>query len=92
MIAAGGLIAPTEVPERFRAFAYNGSGDSIIVDPRGEIVARAPRGEEAILTYEADHSVIRSAKAAIDIAGDYSDPRFQASRCLVPAFCGLDRT
>ncbi len=74
VVAAGGLIAPEDVPERFRTLAYVGTGDSIIVDPRGEVVARAARGEETILTFEADPSVIRSAKAATDVAGHYSRP------------------
>ncbi|MCP5074696.1 MAG: carbon-nitrogen hydrolase family protein, partial [Rhodobacteraceae bacterium] len=74
VIAAGGLISEKDVPERFRKLAYDGSGGSMIVDPRGEVVARAPLGEEAILTYEADHSVIRSAKVANDVAGHYSRP------------------
>lgn len=74
VIAAGGLMTPEDVPEQFRALAFHCTGDSIIVDPRGEVVARAPRGEEAILTYEADHLVIRSAKAAIDVAGHSSRP------------------
>ena len=75
VIAAGGLITPDDVPERFRAIAYTGAGGgSMIIDPRGEVVARAPLGEEAILTYEADRSVIRSAKSACDVAGHYSRP------------------
>ncbi len=74
VIAAGGLISGNDVPERFRKLAYEGSGGSMIIDPRGEVVARAPLGEETILTYEADHSVIRSAKVANDVAGHYSRP------------------
>lgn len=74
VIAAGALITPDDVPERFRTLAFTGTGDSMIVDPRGEVVARAPRGEETILTYETDPSVIRSAKAAMDVAGHYSRP------------------
>lgn len=74
VIAAGGLISPEDVPERFRALAYTGVGGSMIIDPRGEVVARAPVGEETILTFEADRSVIRAAKSACDIAGHYSRP------------------
>ena len=74
VVAVGGLITPDDVPERFRSLAYEGSGDSMIIDPRGEIVARAERGAETILTYTADHAVIRSAKAANDVAGHYSRP------------------
>ncbi len=74
VVAAGGLISPKDVPERFRSIAYVGTGDSMIIDPRGEVVARASRGEETVLTYEVDYSVIRSAKAANDVAGHYSRP------------------
>jgi predicted amidohydrolase len=74
VIAAGGLIDPKDVPERFRSMAYSDTGDSMIIDPRGEVVARAQRGEETILTYEADHTVIRSAKSVNDVAGHYSRP------------------
>jgi nitrilase len=74
VIAAGGLISPDDVPERFRQLAYDGSGGSMIIDPRGEVVARADLGKEMILTYEAEHSVIRSAKVANDVAGHYSRP------------------
>ncbi len=74
VIAAGGLISVHDVPERFRKLAYDGAGGSMIIDPRGEVVARATHGEETILTYEANHSVIRSAKVANDVAGHYSRP------------------
>lgn len=72
MIAAGGLITPDDVPERFRSLAYEEHGDSMIIDPRGEVVARAPRGEETILVHEARRSIIRAAKAANDVAGHYA--------------------
>lgn len=73
-IAAGGLLTPEDVPEQFRSLAYIGTGDTTIIDPRGEVVARAPRGEETILVHEARHSVIRAAKTATDVAGHYSRP------------------
>lgn len=74
VIASGGLISPADVPERFQSLAYTASGGSMIIDPRGEVVARAPLGEEAILTFEADHAIIRAAKAACDVAGHYARP------------------
>jgi len=74
VIATGGLITPADVPERFSSMAYVGDGGSMIIDPRGEVVARAPLGEEAILTFEADLSVVRAAKSACDIAGHYARP------------------
>lgn len=74
VIATGALITPADVPERFRSLAYEGVGGSMIIDPRGEVVARAPLGAETILTFEADRSVIRVAKSACDIAGHYARP------------------
>lgn len=74
VIAASGLITPGDVPERFRSMAYTGVGGSMIIDPRGEVVARAPLGEESILTYEADLAMVRAAKSACDCAGHYSRP------------------
>lgn len=74
VIATGALISPADVPERFSSLAYDGVGGSMIIDPRGEVVARAPLGEETILTFEADSSLIRAAKTACDIAGHYSRP------------------
>ncbi len=74
VIAAGGLLTPDDVPEQFRSLAYVGTGDTTIIDPRGEVVTRAPRGEETILVHEARHSVIRAAKTATDVAGHYSRP------------------
>ncbi len=67
-------MTPEDVPEEFRSLAYIAAGDSMIIDPRGEVVARAPRGKETILTYEAKRSVIRSAKSSNDVAGHYSRP------------------
>ncbi len=74
VVAVGGLITPEDVPVQFQSLAYTGTGDSMIIDPRGEVVARAPRGEEKILTYEARRSLVRSAKTANDVAGHYARP------------------
>ncbi|WP_413873843.1 carbon-nitrogen hydrolase family protein [Albidovulum sp.] len=74
VISVGGQITPADVPEKFRAMAYTGLGNAMIIDPRGEVVARAPLGDETILTFEADRALIRAAKAASDVAGHYSRP------------------
>lgn len=74
VISVGGLILPEMVPERFRSLAYENRIVSTIVDPRGEVVASAPRGEETILLHEADATLIRAAKSACDVAGHYSRP------------------
>ena len=44
VVAAGGLIKPDDVPKQFRHLAYIDARGSLIVDPRGEVVARAPLG------------------------------------------------
>lgn len=72
VLAVGGLLTPTDVPERFRDMVYKTSGASFVVDPRGEVVARSERGVETILTCEINPAVIRSAKVAMDVAGHYS--------------------
>lgn len=72
VLSVGGLLTPADVPERFRDMVYKTSGASLVVDPRGEVVARSERGAETILTYEIDPAVIRSAKVAVDVAGHYA--------------------
>lgn len=74
VIAVGAVLVPEDVPERFRPLAGDVPGESVIIDPRGEVVARAPRGEEIILYHEADMSHVRAAKTANDVAGHYSRP------------------
>ena len=43
------------------------------IDPRGEVIA-GPATVEGILVADGDLSLVRAAKAAIDIAGHYSRP------------------
>ena len=74
VIGAGGLMTPEDVPDRFRSLAGESTGDSVIVDPRGEVVARAERGEETLLIHKADLSVVRTAKSVCDVAGHYARP------------------
>jgi len=74
VVASGGLITPGDVPQRFRSLAYKGSGGTMIIDPRGEVVQRAAKGEETIIYHQASQSVVRGAKAANDVAGHYARP------------------
>jgi predicted amidohydrolase len=74
VISVGGQTRPGLAPEKFRSLCFENQISSSIVDPRGEIVARAPRGEETILIHKADLSQVRAAKSACDIAGHYSRP------------------
>ena len=74
VIAAGGLCGPDDMPERHRALAtIDYTGDSCIVDPRGEVIAGPVRGE-TILTATGSLDAVFAAKNAIDPAGHYSRP------------------
>jgi nitrilase len=74
VIAASGLRLHEHVPDRFRPLStFEHTGQSAIIDPRGEIIA-GPISGEAILLAEADLSEVRKAKSACDPAGHYSRP------------------
>ncbi len=75
VICAGGLLQPDDMPPEFRELVnFRYTGDSAIIDPRGEIIALAPSGEETILTAKIDLLNVRAAKAVNDVAGHYSRP------------------
>lgn len=74
VICAAGLRFEKDIPEKWRPLGvWEHTGQSIIIDPRGEIIAQAD-AEETILVVEGSMDTIRSAKAACDIAGHYSRP------------------
>ncbi|WP_300527675.1 carbon-nitrogen hydrolase family protein [Maricaulis sp.] len=74
VIAPAGLRLTEHVPERFRPLsAFEHTGQSAIIDPRGEIIAGPAEGE-TILMARADLNEVRKAKAACDPAGHYSRP------------------
>jgi len=74
VIAPAGLRLTEHVPARFRALStFEHTGQSAIIDPRGEIIAGPAEGETLLLA-EADPDMIRKAKAACDPAGHYSRP------------------
>ncbi len=73
VILAAGLIVPEDLPEPYRGWAYPNSGDSCIIDPRGEVIAGPVEGE-TILIAEGSTEHVRAAKAACDVAGHYSRP------------------
>lgn len=74
VIAAAGLRLDEHVPDRFKALnAFEHTGQSVIIDPRGEIIA-GPANGETILYAEANLDEVRKAKAACDPAGHYSRP------------------
>jgi len=74
VIAPAGLRLNEHVPEKFRSLsAFEHTGQSAIIDPRGEIIA-GPADCETILFAEADLEEVRKAKSACDPAGHYSRP------------------
>jgi nitrilase len=74
VICAAGLRLEEHIPERWRPLGvWEHTGQSAIIDPRGEIIALAGN-EETILIAEGSLDLVRAAKAACDIAGHYSRP------------------
>ena len=75
VICVAGLLRPDiDVPEKYRHMASNDTGDSIIIDPRGEIIAGPVHGDEEILTARLSLDLVRAAKSVVDVAGHYSRP------------------
>ncbi len=73
VILAGGLLSAEDIPEAYQELASTHSGDSCIIDPRGEVIAGPAKGE-AILIADASMEEIFAAKSACDVAGHYSRP------------------
>ena len=74
VIAVGGVRRFSDTPERYRSLADNEhTGDSYIIDPRGEVIAGPAEGE-TILVAEGSMEAVLAAKAGCDIAGHYSGP------------------
>lgn len=63
-----------DTPERYRDLStIEYTGDSYIIDPRGEIIAGPAQGE-IILIADGSREAILAAKAVCDIGGHYSRP------------------
>jgi nitrilase len=74
VIAAGGVRLHSDTPDRYNELStFEHTGDSYIIDPRGEIVAGPAQGE-AILIAEGSRQAVLAAKALSDIGGHYSRP------------------
>lgn len=74
VIAAAGLRMKTHIPDRWKPLGeWEHNGRSVIIDPRGEIIA-GPLEGEGVLIAEGSIDAVRAAKAACDIAGHYSRP------------------
>jgi predicted amidohydrolase len=70
VIMAAGLIDPEDVPAPYRDWAYRNTGDSCIIDPRGEVIA-GPAQDETILVADASLDLVLAAKMACDVGGHY---------------------
>lgn len=74
VIGVGGMRTLADTPERYKALSIGEyTGDSYIVDPRGEVIAGPAQGE-TILIAEGNREAILAAKALCDIGGHYSRP------------------
>ena len=74
VVCAAGLRLSEHIPERWRPLGeWEHNGNSVIIDPRGEVIAGPIEGE-GILMAEGSLDIVRAAKAACDIAGHYSRP------------------
>jgi nitrilase len=73
VILASGLLSAEHVPDAYQELVYTHSGDSYIIDPRGEVIAGPAEGE-TILMADGSREQIFAAKSACDAAGHYSRP------------------
>jgi nitrilase len=74
VIAAGGVRLHSDTPDRYKELStFEHTGDSYIIDPRGEIIAGPAHGE-TILIAEGSRRAVLAAKAVSDIGGHYSRP------------------
>ncbi len=75
VLAVGGLRRAEDIPERYAGLAniWPNTGDSCVIDPRGEIVAGPAEGE-IILVAEISPDAVLAAKAACDVGGHYARP------------------
>ena len=74
VIAVGGVRRLGDMPQRYMELSrFENTGDSYIIDPRGEVIAGPAQGE-IILTADGSMEAVRAAKAVVDIGGHYSRP------------------
>ncbi len=74
VVLVGGVQLQEHVPERYRDLrTFDNTGDSYIIDPRGEVIAGPAEGE-MILTANGSLESVLAAKAACDVGGHYSRP------------------
>jgi predicted amidohydrolase len=74
VVLAGGMRLAEHTPDRYKSLTgFFHTGDSYIIDPRGEIIAGPAQGEDILIARGSQQAVLQ-AKAVCDIAGHYSRP------------------
>ena len=74
VMMAAGLGRREDIPERYHELIrVDYTGDSAIIDPRGEIIAGPVQGEEILLA-KGSMEAVYAAKVATDVGGHYSRP------------------
>ena len=77
------LLRPDDVQETYRDLARetiskwgieDTQGGCQIINPRGDVIAQAPVGEETVLTTSVSLEAVLQSKAYIDVGGHYSRP------------------
>ena len=98
--AMRGKDIPTDFPKRAQIFPdladwYN-PGDSVVVDPRGNIVAGPLHAQHGIIYADCDPATSSAAKRTLDVAGHYGRPdifRLEVNReARTPIDFGSDLT
>jgi predicted amidohydrolase len=74
VMCVGGYRSLDDIPESGRKWLSTYTGDSAIIDPRGEFIAGPLHDQEGILVADIDMAQVRAAKAIVDNAGHYSRP------------------
>ncbi len=71
---------PDDFPDRDRLYGdldpdqWLNGGDSVIVDPRGQVVAGPMRREVGVLTAEVDPGLVAESRHMLDVSGHYGRP------------------
>lgn len=82
VLGSGTVLRGRDVPEDFPGRAqlfpdpdeWINPGDSVVIDPQGQIVAGPLRREEGIVYAEIDTARVAPARRALDVSGHYARP------------------
>lgn len=71
VICAAGVLLRSDVAEEYQSLmAQEMTGDSVIIDPRGEVIAGPAQGEDLLIA-DCTMDVLRAAKVAFDCVGHH---------------------